>query len=247
MYWRLIEYNTYPGKFNMEFDLGLVNRINDDTPILRFYGWEPHCISLGANQSFAEIDSSLAEKEKIDLVKRPTGGRAILHAEELTYSVVISSNDFSGRYVYEKISRAIVEGLHHLHPSMQIVELESSNPRFTELLEKPSGSLCFASTAKSEIKFQGKKLVGSAQRKFGSKILQHGSILIGPAHKELVNFLKTGDYERAELLREMKEKTIELREITGQYIDIYTLQTYLIDGFKKEFNAEFIKETVASC
>ncbi len=73
--------------------------------------------------------------------------------------------------------------LNIINPKLNDVELENSNPNFAELLKESSGSLCFASTAKSEIKFNGKKLVGSAQRKFGSTILQHGSILIRTYHK----------------------------------------------------------------
>jgi lipoate-protein ligase A len=247
MHWRFIEYKTNPGKFNMDYDMGLVNNIKDCYPVLRFYGWEPKCISIGANQSMSEINSLLAEKENIDIVKRPTGGRAILHAEELTYSVVISTSDCSGREIYEKISRAIVAGLHKLHPLMKDVQLENVNPRFSDLLNNPSGSICFASTAKSEIKFKGKKLVGSAQRKLGDKILQHGSILVGPEHKKLVNFLNVNKTEKNLLLKEMEEKTTELSGIIGENIDVYSLQNHIVDGFKKVFNADFIFETLETC
>jgi lipoate-protein ligase A len=127
------------------------------------------------------------------------------------------------------------------------VELEENSPDFPDLLKNPSGSLCFASTAKSEIKYLGKKLVGSAQRKFGSFILQHGSILIGTEHKELVNYLKVDPDKKESLLREMEQKTTELYTITGQNIDIYSLQDNIISGFEKVLKSRFIRETLETC
>ncbi|MCB0750265.1 MAG: lipoate--protein ligase family protein, partial [Ignavibacteriae bacterium] len=72
MNWKLIEYNTYTGKHNMEFDLQLVKNCFSNEAFLRFYGWEPHCISLGANQSYDDINQELTTKNNIDVVKRPT-------------------------------------------------------------------------------------------------------------------------------------------------------------------------------
>jgi lipoate-protein ligase A len=95
MIWKVIEYSTNTGIYNMEYDLSLLSNCKKDTAFLRFYGWQPECISLGANQSFDDIDLLLAKNNNIDVVKRPTGGRAILHADELTYSVVMFSEGIS--------------------------------------------------------------------------------------------------------------------------------------------------------
>ncbi len=103
---------SFPVKYNMDFDLQLVKNSDGQTPILRFYGWHPYCISIGANQSFDEINQSLADKNNIEIVKRPTGGRAILHANELTYSVIMpNSSEISGKELYKNISNSIVHGL----------------------------------------------------------------------------------------------------------------------------------------
>ena len=241
MNWNLIEYDCFPGKYNMEYDLSLVKECQDGTPTLRFYGWDPHCISLGANQSYSDINSDLTQKNGIDVVKRPTGGRAILHAEELTYSVVMPRcENFSGRELYEKISHAIVYGMNQLSPELAGVELENVNPDFQNLLKESSGSLCFASTAKSEIKYNGKKLVGSAQRKLGDTILQHGSILTGNAHTELVNYLNIDDDEKIKLSTEMFEKTTEISTIINEKINLIELQNCIIKGFENIFSAEFM-------
>lgn len=240
MNWRLLEYKADNGKFNMEYDLHLVNNVQSDVPILRFYGWTPYCISLGANQSFSDINTKLADAHGIDIVKRPTGGRAILHAEELTYSVVMPNvNNLSGKILYDDISNALVSGLRKFNSELANVELENINPNFKELLNNPSGSLCFASAAKSEIKFNGKKLVGSAQRKLGDTILQHGSILIGSYHKNLINYLNIDNKMKDMLYSEINNKTIEIENITNTPVDIHDLQECIISGFSEKFNTDF--------
>lgn len=231
----------------MDYDLQLVKNVSSDSPILRFYGWDPYCISIGANQSYNEINSFIADKNNIHVVKRPTGGRAILHAEELTYSVIMpNSNEISGRKLYEAISQSIVYGLKAYNSKLDNVELENGNPNFSNLLKEASGSLCFASTAKSEIKFGGKKLVGSAQRKLGSTILQHGSILIGTYHKELVGYLNVKEEEKQKLDTEINEKTTEISCIINDDVNIHSLQETIISGFENVLNAKFSKDNVES-
>jgi len=238
--WKLYEYKVFPGKFNMDFDVSLIKSVERNIPILRFYGWAPYCISLGANQSYDDINKLMALENNIDIVKRPTGGRAILHAQELTYSVIMTNcENVSGKKLYEDISNALVYGLNNYDSKLSEVRLESINPNFPSLLKEPSGALCFASTARSEIKFNGKKLVGSAQRKFGSTILQHGSILVGEFHRKLVDFLNFDNKERNNLKTEISNKTTEISSITGNLVDIHHLQDSIIYGFENVFNAKF--------
>lgn len=248
MNWNLIEYETYTGKFNMDFDLQLVKNCNEDEAYLRFYGWQPYCISLGANQSYNDINELKAEENNIDIVKRPTGGRAILHSEELTYSVVISNEkNVSGREIYEDISRAIIYGLKIYDSKLQNVQLENIQPNFKSLLSEPSGSLCFASTAKSEIKFESKKLVGSAQRKLGNKILQHGSILIGENHKSLINYLNLRENLLNDLKKEIENKTIEIETIIQKNVNLSELQNCIIVGFDNIFSIKNFNSQLSHC
>lgn len=241
MNWQLVGYEKFIGKYNMDFDLQLVKNCDGQTPTLRFYGWEPNCISIGANQSFTEIDQSLASQNNIEVVKRPTGGRAILHAGELTYSVVMPKNpQYTGKELYQNISNAIVNGLRKFNPKLNNVELENTNPNFAELLKESSGALCFASTAKNEIKFNGKKLVGSAQRKLGTTILQHGSILISTYHQNLVNYLNISDSDKKKLNAEIRNKTTEISSIINDEVNILQLQENIIEGFEKIFSANFL-------
>jgi len=225
----------------MDFDLELINQSKPDKAVLRFYGWDPYCISVGANQSIDDLDIELASQNKIDIVKRPTGGRAILHAEELTYSVVFpNALNTNVKQAYEQVSLAIVDGLKNYHPALNDVMLETQQPNFSKSLKEIDGSICFSSTAKSEIKYKGKKLVGSAQRKFGSTILQHGSILIGTYHENLVNYLNVNSIEREKLRKNISEKTTNLSGIINTNIDIIKLQENIILGFQKLFSTNFV-------
>jgi len=235
MIWHFIDSESSSGEFNMELDIFLSGICNEDEAFLRLYRWDPFTISLGANQNINEIDIEKCREDNIGLVKRPTGGRAILHAEELTYSLVLPvSFGLSARDIYNKVSVTLSTALANYHPKLESVELENTQPNFKELLNNPSGSLCFASTAKSEVKYEGKKLIGSAQRRMNKVILQHGSILCGKKHSELPNYLINKTHT-SELNNELLRKTIEIETITNESID-YLLLTKEI---KKQFQNDW--------
>lgn len=240
MKWNLILSGNNTGKYNMDFDVKLARDCAEDTAHFRLYGWKPYAISLGANQSFKDIDLEKTEKDGIDVVKRPTGGRAILHAEEITYSVIVpASSGFSARELYRTISLGLVRGLNFYDSGLSGVELENMQPDFAQLYRKPSGALCFASTAKSEVKYHGKKVIGSAQRKLNKSILQHGSILAGKFHTGLPEYLNLDESEITDLNKELNEKTIEIGTILNDKVDYQKLQEALIEGFQEELNINF--------
>jgi lipoyl(octanoyl) transferase len=243
MIWRFIDSGLNSGEYNMQFDLQLAKNCGTDEAFFRLYRWKPFCISLGANQSFDDIDLTKTKTAGIEIVKRPTGGRAILHAEEWTYSVVIPFNyELSPREIYTLISQALIRGLNYYNPLLAQSELENVQPNFPKLLEEPTGVLCFASTAKNEVKFNGKKLIGSAQRKLNKTILQHGSILCGKFHQKLAEYLNV-DVQTKELLKkELTEKTTELETILNEKINYDALKSCLVRGFENEWDIQFLKE-----
>ncbi len=106
-------------------------------------------------------------------------------------------------------------------------------------MEEPSGVLCFASTARNEVKFNGKKLIGSAQRKMNNVILQHGSILCGPFHKKLVDYINSDQETKNVLSSELNNRTTELCTILNEEIDYQKLKTCLIVGFELEWQIKF--------
>ena len=240
MNWHLIESGSHTGRFNMKFDIELAKSCPHNEAFFRLYNWKPYCISLGANQLFTDINIQKAKEDGIDVVKRPTGGRAILHAEEITYSVVMPLNfGLSPKQIYSKISQALLKGLSDYNPQLTSAELESLQPNFPDLLKQPSGVLCFASTAKSEVKYDSKKIIGSAQRKFNNVVLQHGSILCGTFHRRLPEYLNTGNEEILKLKEELKNSTTEISTILGQDVNYNKLSESLKKGFQQEFETVF--------
>lgn len=241
MKWKLINSGIHTGKFNMSFDISLVEKAADDEAFLRFYRWKPYCISLGANQNQDIINLSKAEDDNIDIVTRPTGGRAILHAEEVTYSVVFPvDNSNSVRKVYDEINYALINGLNIYDEELSAIETETVQPDFRNLYKQVKGEVCFSASARSEIKYKGKKLVGSAQRKYGKYVLQHGSILCGKFHKKIVDYLNISKKEREGILVELENKTIELESILSEKINYEKLIKSLTKGFEDYFDIKFL-------
>ena len=100
-------------------------------------------------------------------------------------------------------------------------------------------NLCFNSQVKNEINYKGKKLVGSAQRKFGNIVLQHGSILIGNHHKNIVNYLNITGEERIKMIREIDQKTECINNITGRKVEYAETAEAVFGGFKNTFGLNF--------
>lgn len=245
MIWQVILSGENTGRFNMDFDLQLA-RSFPEIPILRLYRWKPYCISIGANQSFDEVDKEKVDRNNIDLVKRPTGGRAILHSEELTYSVVFPVElNYSAKAIYNEINLALREGLVFYDSLLSKLELEHNQVDFKDFYKEDKSAICFAVSAKSEINFNNKKLVGSAQRKIGKVVLQHGSILCGRYHLNIVDYLNVDESSKDEIRKEISETTIDLKSILHDEINYDFLSECIILGFKKYFNADVdIKEQI---
>lgn len=219
------------GAFNMDFDLRRAELVDarEAAPMLRVYNWKPWCISLGRHQKIEEIDLERTAAAGYEVVRRPTGGRAILHAEELTYSVVMPSEDRGIMDVYRQISEALTAGLQLLVPDIDIAKAQ---PNFQKLYREAGSIPCFSSSARYEIEFGGKKLVGSAQRRIGSTVLQHGSILIGAAHLALADFLAVSEDVREQLRHDMRSHTVTLEAILGKPVHRDEVRDALIEGFR---------------
>ncbi len=240
MKWLYFNTGEGTGKFNMELDKSLSRNIKSNEAFFRLYRWKPYCLSLGVNQSMSSVNIEKAAMDNIDIVYRPTGGRGILHSEELTYSVILSKDDFnSAKQVYHEINLAIADGLARYNSRLRNVELETVQPKFNDVYKTPQGDICFAVPAKNELKFSGRKLVGSAQRRMDTGILQHGSILCGAFHRNIISYLHLSDAEKIFIESEMDLKTIELENILGEETDYKKLSLALLAGFEHHFNTQF--------
>jgi lipoyl(octanoyl) transferase len=245
MIWRFINTGLNPGSYNMDYDLELVKSFSGH-PVLRVYQWNPYCISLGANQDSNSIDRKKTADDGLDIVKRPTGGRAILHAEELTYSVVFPiSEDKTPKQIYREINLALKCGLQIYNPLLAEIELEHSQPHFPSFYKDTKSTLCFAVSAMNELNYQGKKVVGSAQRKMGNVILQHGSILCGSFHKRIKDYLKLPPSKLEEIKKEIEQTTTELETILGEKINYQQLSMAIKEGFENHFNVKLEEEIFA--
>lgn len=248
--WNFIATEEHTGEFNMSFDEMLVQRLIGGTglPALRLYRWKPWAISLGHHQNLADIDMQRCKDDGMDVVRRPTGGRAILHAEELTYSVVMMAGRKGIHQVYNEISAALVEGLRAFGVD---VSLQRSQPNFTGMYKNPSSIACFSSSARYELEWNGRKLVGSAQRRYigesGEVVLQHGSILCGKGHRRLVNYLALKDEVlRLKILEDLVGKTTDLQEISGMAVDIAALSDCIRKGFERAWGVTFTEADFTS-
>jgi lipoyl(octanoyl) transferase len=240
MKWYFINTGASTGRFNMDLDIRLAGNCPPDEAFFRLYRWDPYCISLGANQNITSVDTGKAAFDKIDIVSRPTGGRAILHSEELTYSLIMPvKNISSARGIYYEINLALSEGLKRFDPTLKEVELETEQPDFKKIYQQKEGNICFAVPAKSELKFKGKKLVGSAQRKLENVILQHGSILCGKFHRKITEYLYLTEQESININDEMISRTTEIETITSRPVDYPFLTAAILEGFEHHFHAQF--------
>src|SRR6478672_10463504 len=174
MKWRLMLVPPRRGAENMARDTGLMDRARDTgESVLSVYSWERPTLSLGRNQTAAgKYDLAAIESRGMDVVRRPTGGRSLLHDHEVTYSVTAPiSPDESLNESYERINGLLLEALFSLGVQARVAA--STSPAL------PPGEIpCFAEPSKGELVSDGRKLVGSAQVRENGALLQHGSILI---------------------------------------------------------------------
>lgn len=173
--WRLICDKPASGAWNMAVDEAILESVSAGgaPPTLRLYGWEPACLSLGYGQRYREVDETGLQANGWDVVRRPTGGKAILHVDELTYSVAAPvDHALMGGGVlrsYRRIAAALQHGLEAL--AVRAVARERYNDRTGD-----PGPVCFEVPSDWEITWDGRKLVGSAQVRRKGGVLQHGTI-----------------------------------------------------------------------
>jgi lipoate-protein ligase A len=173
--WRLLRSAPADGATNMAVDEAILRAVvaGRVPPTLRLYTWQPPCLSLGRAQPLADVDVRAVRASGFDLVRRPTGGRAILHIDELTYSVVAPQEDprVAEGIVesYRRLSAGLVRGLERLGVTDLVADQRVQDRR-------PEGPVCFEVPSDYEITIGGRKLVGSAQMRAQGAVLQHGAL-----------------------------------------------------------------------
>jgi lipoate-protein ligase A len=207
------------------------------TIALRLYSWSPPCLSLGFMQRAGDlVDAEACRRAGIDVVRRPTGGRAVLHWEEITYAIAapVTETRFGAGLSETQhcIGRCLAAGLERLG-----IQTELSRPRLDperRLLRAP----CFASPGRAELMAGGRKLAGSAQRRTAHAFLQHGSLLVGRAHLRVVELLSPTALAPAAAMQRLERDTVTLGELTSAHLDFETLATALTAGFASVLQLE---------
>lgn len=195
---KYINYQVLTGQENMRIDSDLLDSAIEnklDYPIFRLYAWKPACVSLGRNQKDDFLDRSFLKENNIDVVRRLTGGRALLHADEITYSFICPTSYLkNGEHVvssYKEISRILIGKFKTIGIDL---DFGSNKPI------KTGFDYCMLISTGADLCYHGKKLIGSAQCRKQGYILQHGSILY--------------DYDKA-LLEKIFKEPVSTDEITS--------------------------------
>ncbi|MER2260178.1 MAG: lipoate--protein ligase family protein, partial [Priestia megaterium] len=181
--WRFIDSNNRSPYYNMALDEALLewHSKGEIPPTIRFYGWNPPTLSIGYFQKAEkEINFDKVKELGLGFVRRPTGGRGVLHDEELTYSVIVSEEYPNMPKTVTEAYRVISEGLLEGFRSLGL-EAYFAIPRSEEeknSLKNPRSSVCFDAPSWYELVVEGRKIAGSAQTRQKGVILQHGSILL---------------------------------------------------------------------
>jgi lipoate-protein ligase A len=239
--WRLILNSPHHGAWNMAVDEALLESISnhDQPPTLRLYDWQPYTLSIGLAQPAGDVNLSELQNRGWDLVRRPTGGRAILHADEMTYSVTapIENPILRGNVIesYRRISTALVEAL-------QLVGLcADSKPKKMEETHLSKDPVCFQFPSDYEITYLDKKVVGSAQARKKGGILQHGSI---PLHGDITRIIEVLNYPNSKDKILAQEKLIErastIEASLGMCVSWSDMADAMIRGFEEKLGITFI-------
>jgi lipoate-protein ligase A len=233
--WRLIVDGDLRGGHNMARDMAILEAVADreSPPTLRLYGWAPPCLSLGRHQGIEAVDLEFCRTHGIDVVRRPTGGRALLHHLELTYSVAaplgVSQLPHGLQDSYRTICAALVRAMRSLG-----VDAELTGGEVNLQLPGPRSSVpCFETPAGGEIVVGGRKLIGSAMRAHTGTILQHGAIVLGWDGRLQAGSMGLVDDSS------LRSHMTTLRDELDHDLERSTLETSLVNAFSIEFEIGF--------
>ena len=213
--WRLLKTPPAPGSWNMAVDEAILEAAGrgEALPTLRLYAWQPACLSLGFTQPAADADLTALNIHGWDLVRRPTGGRAILHTDELTYSVAgpLDEPRLLGGVLesYRRLSGALLQALHDLG-----IPAETQEQPLVQPGSDPKGAVCFEVPSNYEITVGGRKLIGSAQARRKEGVLQHGSL---PLYGDLGRITQALVFED-ETARQAARERLTLRATTAEKV-----------------------------
>lgn len=230
--WRLIISPPASGAENMALDEAILESVcnGNSPPTLRLYAWDPPCLSIGYAQPIEDVDQQRLQTLGWDLVRRPTGGRAILHTDELTYAIIAPERhpDLTGGVLrsYKKLSAGFAASLKQLgldvtvQPDLKVPEERRTDP------------VCFQIPSAYEITVENKKLIGSAQVRRRGGVLQHGTI---PLRGDITRICQALQYEtqidREKAMQHVREQAATVEELLSKPVDWLEAAHAFKEGF----------------
>lgn len=239
--WRLIEDGPGDGRLNMAIDRAILTACDrgQAPATLRLYGWDKPTLSIGYSQNeLKDVNREQCEKRNIPIVRRFTGGRALLHQHEITYSLVAPipfpgiPGNLAGAFC--AVSKAVILSLEKAGvPCPEMIGKEKRTPG----MSRKRSPACFSASNHWEISVQGKKLAGSAQRRLSRAFLQHGSILLDKDSELANNLLRySTEPEKKEGLNALISNTLSLSEILSVNLSWERLTHFFVEGFQEKFS-----------
>lgn len=218
--WRFVLTKAMSPAMNMAIDEAILtmHSAGNVPPTVRFYTWEPATLSIGYFQKAEkEIDVEAVRAQGLGFVRRPTGGRAVLHDQELTYSVIVRESHPkmpSGvTEAYKVISMGLLHGFRQLGLSAEMVSLASEEEKAK--YRSPGSAACFDSPSWYELVVEGKKVAGSAQTRQKGVILQHGSILLDMDVERLFSLLRfSSERVKQRMIDSFRQKAVTINEVS---------------------------------
>ena len=241
--WRLIMTPPKPGAWNMAVDEAILEHAQagrgDSLPTLRLYAWEPACLSLGHTQPFSDVDTARLKEHGWEVVRRATGGRAILHTDELTYSVTGSAAEpiLAGGVLesYNRLAQALLLAVKELGLPVEIKEGRANN-------NSTPNPVCFEVPSTYEITVNGKKLIGSAQARKKEGVLQHGSL---PLTGDLTRICQALTFEneaaRATAAKRLLAKATTIGSALGRAVTWESAAQSFVHAFETQLGICFEK------
>ncbi len=237
--WRLFISPPAHGTWNMAVDEAILEEVGrgSSLPTLRLYAWEPPCLSIGFGQPISDVDLVRLQARGWEVVRRPTGGRAVLHTDELTYSIIAPSNEprVTGTLLesYQRLAKALVEALRLLVLPVE-VQVQAAIPP-----AQNTNPICFDVPSAYEITVDGKKLLGSAQARRKEGVLQHGSL---PLNGDLTRIVQVLDYPdeiiRTRAANRLLERATTVETALGRIVTWEEAARAFTNAFQSVFNLE---------
>lgn len=243
--WYFIDSGKCSPSFNMALDEALLNWHSEEImpPIIRFYEWQTATVSIGYFQSVErDINMTSVNKQQMGFVRRPTGGRAVLHEHELTYSIIVSENypnmPETVTEAYRVLSEGLVLGFQHL--GLQAA-FSVPTEELKRALKQPKSAVCFDAPSYYELVVEGKKVAGSAQTRQKGVILQHGAILLSLNIEKLLSvFHFQSEEERAQMRLQLPNKAVAIDQLTNRKITINDCKKAFHLGFEQTLHIELV-------